>query len=166
MIEIILTVVVLCADMVVKFWTAANCQTPIVLIDGVVQLTHVKNTGGVFGLFSNATIPLTIVSFVFCALILWAYIRNRRKLTLLSRIIVSLVFSGALGNLIDRVFYGYVRDMIEVTFVNFAVFNIADSAIVIGMILLVIEVLFIKINTFSVIEDDLTVLLKKKKKDE
>ena len=65
-------------------------------------------------------------------------------MSVLTRIILALLFSGAIGNLIDRIFLGYVRDMIYVSLINFPVFNVADSAITIAAVLLVIETFFIK----------------------
>ncbi|MDD3400666.1 MAG: signal peptidase II [Eubacteriales bacterium] len=165
MLEIIIAAVIIIIDMVSKYLAEIFCQSPIVLIDGVAQLTYVQNRGAAWGILSNATIVLIIITFIFCGLLVWLTIRNHKNFTTLSRIIVALIFAGAVGNLIDRVLLGYVRDMIEVTFVSFPVFNIADSSIVIGTILLVIEVLFIKKNVFSVIEQDIKTL-KKTKEDE
>jgi signal peptidase II len=75
-------------------------------------------------------------------------------MSVLTRIILALLFSGAIGNLIDRIFLGYVRDMIYVSLINFPVFNVADSAITIAAVLLVIETFFIKgrVTTFDLME--------------
>lgn len=162
MLGIILAVIVFAMDMVSKHLAALYCQTPVVIIDGVVRLTYVENTGAAWGILSGATIVLSIVAALFCVFLAWMYIRNYKKMTKLSKIITGLMFAGALGNLIDRIIFGYVRDMIEVTFISFPVFNIADSAMVIGMILLVVEVFFIKKNLFSVVEDDLKSFRKRK----
>lgn len=70
----------------------------------------------------------------------------------LSRCILLLLFAGALGNLVDRVLLGYVRDMIYVSLIQFPVFNIADSSIVIGAGLLIIETLFLKDGIFDLME--------------
>lgn len=70
----------------------------------------------------------------------------------LSRCILLLLFAGALGNLVDRVLLGYVRDMIYVSLIQFPVFNIADSSIVIGAGLLIIETLFLKNGIFDLME--------------
>ena len=86
-------------------------------------------------------------------------------MTVLTRVILSLLFAGAIGNLIDRVFLGYVRDMIYFSLINFPVFNVADSAITIAAALLVIETFFVKgkTTTFDLME---SCFPKKEKKTE
>ena len=64
------------------------------------------------------------------------------------RISLALIFAGALGNFIDRVALGYVRDMLYFKLIDFPVFNVADSAICIGAAILIIDVLFFKGKTF------------------
>ena len=103
------------------------------------SVTH--NTGVAFGLFEGAFwlfIPITII---ISAALIWWLVKNR-PVHLLMRIASGLILAGGIGNLIDRIFLGYVRDFIHVN-INFAIFNIADSLVVIGAILLGIYVLFI-----------------------
>ncbi|MDO4564863.1 MAG: signal peptidase II [Clostridia bacterium] len=164
MLELILAACILALDLVTKHLAAAYWTTPVELIPGVVRLTYLENTGAAWGMLSGAQVFFIILTVLFCAALVTLVIRNHRGMTKLSKIIASLIFAGALGNLIDRVFLGYVRDMIEPTFISFPVFNVADSAIVIGTILLAIEVLFIKDNLFAVVERDIKSI--KKKKDE
>ena len=72
------------------------------------------------------------------------YFRKTKKEEVLTRFGLVLVFAGLLGNLIDRVFFGYVRDFIDVIIFNynFPIFNIADMAVVIGVALIIIEIIF------------------------
>ena len=79
---------------------------------------------------------------VIVAAILYTYVTKQKDKTFL--ISVVLICSGGIGNLIDRIFRGYVVDMIEVTFINYPVFNFADICVVCGAILLCIYVLFSK----------------------
>ena len=72
-------------------------------------------------------------------------IRFRKNLTVFSRITLALLFSGAVGNFVDRVLLSYVRDFVDITpLFNFPVFNVADSALSVGCVMLVIDALFLK----------------------
>jgi signal peptidase II len=104
------------------------------ILEGVLHITPVQNKGVAFGLFANSGNAI-FVSLVFFMLVLALYfisIKRPRSILLLSGIF--LVFSGAAGNLADRIFYGYVLDFID--FRIWPVFNIADSAITIGAFLI------------------------------
>ena len=128
---------------------------PLKLIPGVLELTYLENRGAVWGLMQGWRIVFLIATFLFLGIIIWFYIKKHREMTVLTRIILALLLSGAIGNLIDRVFLGYVRDMIYFSLINFPVFNVADSAISIAAVLLVIETFFIKkqVTTFDLMEE-------------
>ncbi|MDR1691858.1 MAG: signal peptidase II [Oscillospiraceae bacterium] len=95
------------------------------------NLTYTENTGAAFSLFRNSRWFLVAVSALAVALILFAVFKGwiQGKLGVAS---ISCVLGGALGNLIDRAFLGYVVDMFEFTFVSFAIFNVADIFVTIG----------------------------------
>lgn len=101
------------------------------------NFTYVQNTGAAFSILSGKMWLLSIVSVLFCIGTVLFFIIKKPKNKLLC-VALTLIFAGALGNAIDRVSYGYVVDFIETTFMNFAVFNIADIAITVGAILFVI----------------------------
>ena len=107
----------------------------------LLELTYVQNTGAAFSSFDQYTMILAIVSLVVSILLILAiafkWVRHP-----FGRFTLMLILAGAVGNLIDRFFMGYVTDMIQVLFVRFAVFNVADIFVVTGAILLVIYVLF------------------------
>jgi len=106
---------------------------------GPLSLTHIQNTGSAFGLFANQTFLLTIVAIAGLVIILLFY-RQIPQSNIWGTLALSLVFSGALGNLIDRLRFGYVTDFIYVRlWHNFywPAFNVADSAITIGTIALI-----------------------------
>jgi signal peptidase II len=86
-------------------------------------------------------IPLTILV---CCAIAFVLIRYHKRLCIFSRITLALLFAGAVGNLIDRIVLSYVRDFFDFCLINFPVFNVADSSLTIGCILLVIDALFLK----------------------
>ncbi len=107
----------------------------------LIDFTYVQNRGAAFSILSGKINFLALISIIFCVgLIIYIIVKKpRHKLLCIS---LAMLFSGALGNAIDRMFYGFVVDFIETTFVNFAVFNIADIAITVGAILLGIYLIF------------------------
>lgn len=98
---------------------------------GLFRFTHVQNTGSAFGLFQGNNLPLLIVSIVGILVLAYIY-RSQRQPTRLLRVSVALMLGGAFGNLIDRIHQGHVTDFIDVG--PWPVFNLADSAIVVGLI--------------------------------
>lgn len=109
------------------------------VIKNFFNITYVKNTGMAWSLLSNQTLLLTIVSVVVVIFIIY-YIQTN-KLNTMYKIIYGLILGGALGNLYDRIMFQYVRDFLDfyIFGYNFPVFNIADSALTIGIFLLLIQ---------------------------
>lgn len=102
-------------------------------IPGVVQFRYAENTGMAFSLFSGARWLLVGLTFLLCAGVLFYMFSNRCK-SLWLYWSLGVVAAGGIGNLIDRVLYGYVIDFIEPIFMDFAVFNIADCAVTCGAV--------------------------------
>ncbi len=140
---ILLTVAIIALDQIVKYIVEMNISSTdiITVIPKVIDFVFVKNTGAAFSIFSNSTKLLGLISILFCiaVIVYWMMKRPKSKLFCLS---LSLLFAGAAGNAIDRIFRGYVVDFIETTFIKFPVFNIADVAITVGGAILVIYFLF------------------------
>lgn len=112
-----------------------------VFIPGFVEFRYAENTGMAFSLFSGARwffVALTIV--VVAACLVFMFKKSQKNLWLYWSL--GVLISGAVGNLIDRAFYGYVIDFINPIFVNFAVFNIADCAVTLGSVSLVVYLVF------------------------
>ena len=110
------------------------------VIEGWLHITSSRNTGAAFSILQNKQwflIPLSILVIVF--IIYYIYKERKNKLFSFS---LALVLGGAVGNLIDRILTGSVVDFIDVRIINFAIFNIADSAITIGVTLLIIDIIF------------------------
>ena len=109
------------------------------VIKNFFNITYVKNTGMAWSLLSNQTLLLTIVSVVVVIFIIY-YIQTN-KLNTIYKIIYGFILGGALGNLYDRIMFQYVRDFLDfyIFGYNFPVFNIADSALTIGILLLLIQ---------------------------
>jgi signal peptidase II len=102
--------------------------------DGFFRITHIGNSGTIWGLFPEQTIALTIGSFLGIGLLYYLYYKIPSSSPLVS-ISIGLQLGGALGNLIDRIRLGYVVDFIDIG--AWPIFNLADSCIVTGIVMLV-----------------------------
>lgn len=143
MIFVTLTVILL--DQFIKWFSAAMpIGEKIILIPKVLWFTHIQNTGVSFGMFQGNNLLLIFVTLV----ILGALIYNYDKFTTrAARVAYWLVIGGLFGNLIDRVLRGSVVDMFDLGW--FPVFNIADSAICIAVVILLLEELFVMYKTYK-----------------
>ena len=123
---VLASLAIIAADQALKAWVVRNIPLNAsaaqqrALIPGVVHLTHIRNSGVAFGMFSGGRWLFLALLAAFCAM------------------------AGAIGNGIDRALYGYVVDMFELEFMHFAVFNIADIAINVCCILFVLLMLLRK----------------------
>ncbi len=108
----------------------------IILIKNFLKFTYIKNTGAAFGIFSNNIIFLIIITIVLLFYLVKEIISSKSNTSLFAYL---LIISGAIGNLIDRIFRKYVVDFISFTLFGheMAVFNIADTYITFGIILLI-----------------------------
>jgi len=104
------------------------------VIDNVFHLTLIHNKGAAFGIFKNQTVLFILVSLLAIVIILYNLKKKKEKRLGISVVSLALILGGALGNFIDRVLLGYVVDFLD--FRIWPVFNIADSAITVGAILL------------------------------
>ena len=119
-------------------------KEPIVLIDNVLELTYVENRGAAFGILQNKLVffyILTIVVFVVIFYYLYKISLNLHYLP--CYIFLILIFSGAVGNFIDRIKNKYVIDFIYFKLIDFPVFNFADICITLGCVLLVFSLIFV-----------------------
>ena len=115
------------------------------LIPGVIGLTHIQNTGAAFSILADQRWLLAGISFV--ASIILVFILLRYTEGFWGTLGLSAVLGGAVGNLIDRVFHGYVVDMFRFEFINFAIFNIADIFITLGFATFCIHFIVASIRT-------------------
>lgn len=127
---------VVAADQLTKFWVRAHPLGETIYQLGFLRIVRIQNTGAAFGLFPNHSLILTIVDFIAIALILVILLSGRFSFLKvnLSRFALGLILGGTIGNLIDRSRFGSVTDFIDVGF--WPVFNIADSALTVGIIIL------------------------------
>ncbi len=118
--------------------THITVDTGFPLLHGVVEILYVRNTGAAFSLFVNERVVLIAVAVVVIVGVVFVDRKMARgKLSL--QIPLGLLLGGAVGNLIDRVWHGYVIDYLFIQAIHFPVFNLADSAIVVAVVILVIR---------------------------
>ena len=144
MLYYLLSILLIVIDQAVKIWVRGNIPLgqSIPFIPRLMDLTYTQNTGAAFSSFSGMTWILTLVSLV-CSVAI-AYLMWKKFFPgFWGRLSLSLILAGAVGNLIDRALLGYVTDMFETTFMNFAVFNVADICVVVGGFLMVFYALFL-----------------------
>lgn len=110
-------------------------------IPGVLSFYHTRNTGAAFSMLSDRRWVFMLLSFVaIVAITVMLYFwRSRHVLLTVS---LSMILGGGIGNMIDRIVNGYVTDFFRVDFVDFAVFNVADSFITVGAVLLGVYIIF------------------------
>lgn len=109
------------------------------IIKNVFHLTYVENRGAAFGMLQNQKVFFVVTTIIILGAI-YFYVRNNKPNRFMT-ISLSLIVGGALGNFIDRIRLGFVVDYFNFTLINFPVFNIADSAVVIGAFLVSIYII-------------------------
>ena len=114
------------------------------IIKNFFYILKVENTGGAWGLFSGNVVFLALIS-LFVTIMLFSFVKNEekdKKLNKISIIYYGFLFSGIIGNMLDRVFHGYVLDFFNfyIFGYDYPVFNVADIFIVVGVILMIIDV--------------------------
>ena len=114
-----------------------NVRDSIPLWEGVFHLTYVINTGAAFSFFTGQVDILRWISLI-VSLLLVIFVWYTPRLTLIEQLGYGFILSGAVGNGIDRFLFGYVVDFIDFRLINFPVFNVADVAINLGVLLLLI----------------------------
>lgn len=130
----ILTIILVIIDQLSKILISKS-GVQITLIKNLLELTYVENRGMVFGVAQGSVHIMGIISLIVCialAIYIFKLKRDGQKI----EISLYLILAGGIGNMIDRLFRGYVIDFIDTPFI--ATFNLADSFVVIGVILLII----------------------------
>ncbi len=138
----------LAIDQITKYFAVALLQdnSSVHLIGNFLRFTYVENRGAAFGILQNQRLFFIISTVVLVAFLIYMIVFNK-KVTTATKLTLSLILSGAIGNFIDRLRLGYVIDFVDVRFgdfYDFPVFNVADSCLVVGVIILVILILFNK----------------------
>ncbi len=144
MVFFLTALLILIADQLSKTWIRANLHTGQSVFDiGFLRITNIHNTGAAFGLFQHQQLALTLIACIGIPAVIIAALLSRRFLPFLDntlgRVALGLVLGGTIGNLIDRLRFGYVTDFID--FRIWPTFNVADSAITIGIIFIAYSIL-------------------------
>lgn len=147
MLSAIIAFIVVLADQISKYFVRLNLKPVgnIKLIEGIIDFTYVENRGAAFGMLSDNRTVFLVFSVVIIAMLCYiiAKFHGQRKLF---DICLGLIAGGGIGNMIDRIFLGYVVDFIDFCAFDFWVwvFNIADCAVVVGCILAIVFLMFDK----------------------
>lgn len=137
-------VIVFAADVITKLIAENNLFKigTVPVIEDIFHLTYVQNRGMAFGLLGGGRIFFIISTIVIIAVLALLYSKTEKECrSIWLKAGMSLVLSGAIGNLVERIFKGYVVDFLDFRIINFPVFNIADIAVCVGAAMLVIHFL-------------------------
>ncbi len=135
---------IVAVDQITKYLTVANIayKGNVPFLPGILSLTYVKNDGAMWSLLKGQQWLFAVVFALLTVGILYEYFKARLPFSTFDRWCIAAIFGGGLGNMIDRLRFGYVVDMIETEFITFPVFNVADCFITCGCIALLISLIF------------------------
>lgn len=143
--EFIILIIGIVVDRISKLWALNTLAqgNDVVIIKNLFSFSYLENRGAAFGIFQNKLLFLVLITLIVVIGVLYFIIKYKPKSKLL-KISLALIISGAIGNLLDRVFYKFVVDFICIHYKDiyyFPTFNVADILVVIGTILLAIYIL-------------------------
>jgi signal peptidase II len=145
-VPIILAVILFIIDQATKYIALTKLKPlgSVTFIDGFMDFTFVENRGAAFGILNGRVWLLLVIAAVICIVIIAAMLEmpNTKEYKWLKWSLM-LILAGAIGNVADRLFRGYVVDFFEFTFIKWPVFNMADIYVVIGTIVMAVLVLFV-----------------------
>jgi signal peptidase II len=144
----IIVVASIIADQLTKLWAVEVLKNggSIKIIGDFLRFTYAENRGAAFSILQGQRLFFVITTITMLIVLAYIYFKTK-NISKLSKISIAMIAGGAIGNFIDRVRFGYVVDFIDVRFgsiYNFPIFNIADSFVVCGTILMIILILFNK----------------------
>ena len=146
LVGLIIVVVVVILDQVSKF-LLYGISMP--LIGDFLWLEEAFNTGASFGMMKNGTLFFIIITTPLMALMFWLLFTKRKEITPFLKASVGVLLGGTIGNYIDRIILGGVRDFIYFKSINFAIFNVADIAITVGTIMIAVYLIVDIIKSFK-----------------
>ncbi len=143
-ISLFITIIILVLDQITKFIIASSIKVgdSFEVIPNFLNITSHRNDGAAWGILSGKMSFFFIITIIILVVLIVFYIKEAKN-NLLMQIAISLLFAGALGNFIDRVLHGEVVDFVD-TYIfgyNFPIFNVADSSLTIGVLLIIIALL-------------------------
>lgn len=139
---ITLPIVLITIDQIIKMWICSflyNDSIP--FINGILNISYVQNKGGAYGIGSNNIYMFILINVIVIGILIKILITKSEEISTTIKYSLILVLSGGIGNLIDRIFRGFVVDYIDFTpIIKFPIFNFADICIVIGIIIIAITI--------------------------
>ena len=143
-ISLFITIIILVLDQITKFIIASSMKVgdSFEVIPNFLNITSHRNDGAAWGILSGKMSFFFIITIIILVVLIVFYIKEAKN-NLLMQIAISLLFAGALGNFIDRVLHGEVVDFVDtyISGYNFPIFNVADSSLTIGVLLIIIALL-------------------------
>ncbi len=137
--------VLVAIDQITKFTVSVNLKgnPPIVLIKDVLELDYLENKGAAFGMLQNQKILFVFIAVIILGAIIYILksIPSHKKY-MISHVVLVMIAAGAVGNLIDRLMYGYVVDFISFVLIHFPIFNFADICVCVATAVLAVLLLF------------------------
>ena len=130
---LLLAVAVVALDRATKHWAMRTLAQPVVALEGVLRWRYCENTGAAFSALSGSGTVVLVLSAILLV-VLAAYLLFRPRIPWGAQLCLWAVVAGGASNLFDRLAWGFVVDFIEPLFVSFAVFNVADCFIVLGVL--------------------------------
>ena len=146
---LLIAAVIILLDRLTKLWVSNHVDRGhfLVVLPGIFRISHVFNTGAAFSLFAESLSPVLVrnglIAFsIVAVLVVLGMIWQMGRIFTPSGVALGLILGGALGNLYDRIRFSYVIDFLEVRIIHYhwPDFNVADSAIVVGACLLLLEI--------------------------
>lgn len=125
-------IVLIVLDQLAKFFAYKN-RPNFDLIGNFLRIHYIENTGTIFGLFENSNLIFLVLAIILCIAVIFYMKKNIERKSMKSKVF-GLILAGGIGNIIDRIVRGFVVDFISLKWVG--IFNLADSYIVIGVILI------------------------------
>lgn len=146
MLALIIVLVTVFLDQISKHFVVLYLkgQRPLTIIEGLLSFTYVENRGAAFGILQNRKLFFVAVTVVTLIILMYIFLRYYKYLNLWTISSLSMIMGGTIGNFIDRMSLDYVVDFISLRFFNrynFAVFNLADTFIVVGAIMLMLYIM-------------------------
>lgn len=136
--------VIVALDQLAKYLTVLYIPVgeSISFIPGLLQLSHVQNSGAAFSSFEGQQGLFAVIFLIFTGIMLYEYFKKPLAFTKFERWCIAAIYAGGVGNMIDRIRQGYVVDMIETVFMDFPVFNVADCFISCGCVVIMFHLFF------------------------
>ena len=146
----IIAAIFICIDQLVKYLTVQNIplQKTVEVVPDVLSLTYYQNTGAAWSILEGQMWFFYIVTLIVIGVIIY-YLHTHGRQSKLFSTALSLLLAGAVGNLIDRLFHQFVVDMFKLEFIQFPIFNVADSALTIGVALMIIYLIIDEVKLYK-----------------